>query len=276
MLSAALLAAAQAPALAQPDADAAPRGAAQPPPDARQGAARTAFIDLVTRTRASVVAVGTLQPLRAPHFEFRGTGFAVGDGLTIATNAHVVPSALDADRKESIGIAVPEPNGTARLRAARIWRIDHDTDLALLRIDEGRLPPLILGAAPDAALVQAGTPVALMGFPMGSVLGLFAAVHRGTVAAVTPLLLPPRQARQLDTFAVQRLRRGALRMYQLDAVAFPGNSGSPLFDADTGVVLGVVNQVLVRNAKEGVLPGPSGITYAIPALHLLEMMGEAR
>lgn len=240
-----------------------------------QSGAPAAFPDLVERLRPSIVAIGTLQPLRAPHFEFRGTGFAIGDGLTIATNAHVLPDALDAQQREAIGVAVPAADGTARLRPARVLRADRGTDLALLRIDGERLPALGT-AGPADPPARAGTGVALVGFPLGSALGLYAAVHRGTIAAITPLALPPRQARQLDPHAVQRLRAGPLLMYQLDAIALPGNSGSPLVDASSGAVLGVVNQALVRTAKEGVLSAPSGITYAVPVNYLLDLARDIR
>ena len=228
--------------------------------------------DVVAQVRPSIVAIGTLQPTRAPNFEFRGTGFVIADGLTIVTNAHVLPVALDQERREAIGIAVPMAESTA-LREARILRVDHDTDLALLRLEGARLPALALA---EEGMLREGTDVALLGFPLGTVLGLYAAVHRGTVAAITPLTIPTRRAQQLDPRALQRLRAGPLRLYQLDANAFPGNSGSPLFELRTGSVVGIINQVVVRNAKEGALPGPSGITYAVPVRHLHELMAAGR
>jgi serine protease Do len=53
-------------------------------------------------------------------------------------------------------------------------------------------------------------------------------------------------------------------IFQLDATAYPGNSGSPLYDGETGEVIGVINSVFVKGAKENALRDPSGITYAIP------------
>lgn len=240
--------------------------------DQGAGGSAKALPDMVAQVRPSIVAIGTLQPTRAPNFEFRGTGFVIGDGLTVVTNAHVVPVALDQERREAIGIAVPMGEVTA-LREARILRIDHDTDLALLRLEGSRLPALALA---EEGYLREGTDVALLGFPLGTVLGLYAAVHRGTVAAITPLTIPTRRAQQLDPRALQRLRAGPLRLYQLDANAFPGNSGSPLFELRSGSVVGIINQVVVRNAKEGVLPGPSGISYAVPVRHLHDLLASGR
>jgi S1-C subfamily serine protease len=60
-------------------------------------------------------------------------------------------------------------------------------------------------------------------------------------------------------------------IYQLDITAYPGNSGSPLYAADSGEVIGVLNKVFVKEAKETVLEKPSGISYAIPVKYLIEL-----
>ena len=53
-------------------------------------------------------------------------------------------------------------------------------------------------------------------------------------------------------------------VFQLDATAYPGNSGSLLYDPETGEVVGIINKLFVKESKEVVLEKPSGITYAIP------------
>lgn len=61
-------------------------------------------------------------------------------------------------------------------------------------------------------------------------------------------------------------------MFQLDAIAYPGSSGSPVYDPDSGKVIGIVNSALVKGTKEAALAHPSGITYAIPADKLRQLM----
>ncbi|MDD3381539.1 MAG: serine protease, partial [Rugosibacter sp.] len=56
------------------------------------------------------------------------------------------------------------------------------------------------------------------------------------------------------------------------ATAYPGNSGGPLFDPDTGEVIGILNMVFVKSTKESALEKPSGISYAIPARYLDELL----
>ena len=64
-------------------------------------------------------------------------------------------------------------------------------------------------------------------------------------------------------------------MFQLDATAYPGNSGSPLYNPDTGAVIGIVNKVFVQESKENVLQKPSGISYAIPIRYARALLAKA-
>jgi S1-C subfamily serine protease len=68
------------------------------------------------------------------------------------------------------------------------------------------------------------------------------------------------------------LQRTPFSIYQLDGTAYPGNSGSPLYDPDTGQVLAVINMVFVKGLKESAITAPSGITYAIPVRHVKELL----
>ena len=52
------------------------------------GASAGDVMGTIERVKGSIVAVGTYERMRSPPFQFRGTGFAVGDGTLIATNAH--------------------------------------------------------------------------------------------------------------------------------------------------------------------------------------------
>jgi len=61
-------------------------------------------------------------------------------------------------------------------------------------------------------------------------------------------------------------------VYQLDATAYPGNSGSAMYHASTGEVVGIINKVFVQESKEAVISKPSGITYAIPVKYLHQLL----
>lgn len=231
--------------------------------------------DVIARVKASVVAVGTVQKARSPRFLFLGTGFVVGDGTLVATNAHVIRRSLAAGADpEHLAVAIPggDPQ-TAQVRVVRRVVEDVDRDLALVRLPGPALPPLALR---DSDAVREGEQYLLTGFPIGSVLGLFAATHRAMIAAVTPIAIPPASSRQLDPALIQRLKQGAFPVFQLDATTYPGNSGSPLYDPNTGEVVAVMNMAFVKGSKESALTNPSGISYAIPSKFLQALIASAR
>lgn len=228
---------------------------------------------LVAATRASVLPVGTYNALDNPRFAFRGSGFVVGDGSRIVTNFHVLPEATGAApaAPATLAVLVARPGGGYDVRPARSVRVDREHDLALLQVDGPPLPALALA---DATLVREGTEVALMGFPVGGVFGYSPVTHRGIVSSVTAVALPALNARQLGDKLVSRLREGPFAVYQLDATAYPGNSGGPLLEAASGRVVGVVNMVFVKGTRESALTNPSGITYAIPVRFVRDLVEE--
>ena len=117
----------------------------------------------------------------------------------------------------------------------------------------------------------------MTGFPIGAALGPFAATHRGMIAAIAPIAIPQSRSADLDPKVIRRLTTGAFNIFQLDATAYPGNSGSPdLRPGHPATVLGIVNMVLVKGTKEAALSQPSGITYAVPSKYLVELLQKAR
>ena len=231
-------------------------------------------VDTIARVKRSVVAVGTFQRTRSPQFQFRGTGFAVGDGSTIVTNAHVLPESLNVEANESLAVLLPGASReTAQVREVRRRAVDPGSDLALLSLEGKPLPPLPLR---DSATVREGQEILMTGYPLGPVLGPFAATHHGMIAAVTPIAIPQGHASQLNPALVHRLSSGSFAVFQLDATAYPGNSGSPIYDPATGEVLGIVNMVFVKGTKEAAITQPSGIAYAVPASHLMALIKSAK
>ena len=231
--------------------------------------------DVIDQIRPSIVGVGTAYPPRQPNrkgdaVSYRGTGFVVGNGRQVITNAHVIPEKLDVDNKQSLAIFAGR-GATAKAYTARVVRTDIEHDLALLEIQGVTLPAMQLG---DSDSVREGQEIAFTGFPIGMVLGLFPVTHRGIVAAITPMARPVENARTLNSAQRKRLRN-LFDAFQLDATAYPGNSGSPVFEPGTGRVVGVINSVVVKESKESVLQKPSGISYAIPVSHVHSLMRQS-
>lgn len=228
---------------------------------------------LIERSKPSVVLVGTYSPTDSPRFGFHGTGFAVADGSIVVTNAHVLPPPDVTEAEKRISIQVRAHDGELSMRRARVAALDRPHDLAALRIEGDPLPPLRIA---EPGLAREGRAILFMGFPIGGALGFSTVSHRGIISAITPISLPAANARSLDSRALRQLRAGSFDILQLDATAYPGNSGGPVLDQETGEVVGIINMVLTKAGKESALSQPTGISYAIPAALIATLVESAR
>ena len=146
--------------------------------------------------------------------QFTGSGFLIGPGQVL-TNAHVV-----SDAKQIL----LRRNGSSRPYFARVEFIAHDSDLALLRVndagfDEG-VAPLVIGELPSLL-----TRVRTYGFPAG---GEKISRTEGVVSRV-----------QFVTYV--HSSADAHLAVQTDSAINPGNSGGPVMQ--DGAVVGVAFQV---------------------------------
>ena len=222
---------------------------------------------ILKKNKPAVVAIGTLHAIRQPPVELKGTGFVVADGRHIVTNSHVVPRRRDLNAKEEIVVLVGRGNRPDIRRATIIDR-DDVHDLALLKIEGTALPRMKLGTG---AMIEEGSYVGYTGFPIGAVLGMYPVTHRGIIAAVTPIIIPRRRAQYLDPGMILQPR---FDVYQLDATAYPGNSGSAVYDLREGRVQAVINSVKIKGSKEKALTSPTGITYAIPVVYVHKLLAK--
>ncbi|GAC1406888.1 MAG: hypothetical protein NVSMB6_03780 [Burkholderiaceae bacterium] len=225
------------------------------------------MVQTIVAVKPAVVAIATTQKLRSPATVFFGTGFAVGDGLTIVTNAHVVITNMDSEKNGALGVLVGAGQAS-EFRLARVAAMDREHDLAILKINGAPLPSLQLASTE----VVEGQLVAFTGFPLGMMLGYHHATHRAMVSAITPVLQPAISSKGLDAKTITQLQRSAYKIIQLDGTAYPGNSGSPVYEPTSGLVYGIVNMVYVKGLKESAISQPSGITYAIPSAYILDLL----
>ncbi|WP_114971790.1 S1 family peptidase [Rhodoferax ferrireducens] len=231
---------------------------------------RADIVSAIAKVKPSVVLVGTFKSTNSPRFSLRGTGFVVGDGNLVITNAHVLPQSAEEDVEAGLVIQIRDGQNEWQMRPATLLEGDKIHDLALLRFQGPAAPAVTVR---DSGAVQEGQAIAFMGFPIGGALGFSPVTHRGMVSSITPAALPTPSARQLNQQAIRSLRGdGRFDIFQLDGTAYPGNSGGPLFDPETGDVLGVINMVFIKGTRESALTNPSGITYAIPSAHILQLL----
>ena len=226
--------------------------------------------ELIVTAKPSVVAVGVYNATNSPRFGFRGTGFVVGKGDMVVTNAHVLPDPLPTREQGVLAIVTPKGGAGQQMRNATLLGMDRAHDLALLRIEGAALPALPL--ADGGTSPREGMSVAIIGYPIGGVLGFTPVTHRGIVSSITAIVLPAPNSQALNAQAIKQLRQGSFDIYQLDATAYPGNSGSPVLDVASGQVVAVINMVLVKGSKESALTHPSGISYAIPVRFVNDLL----
>jgi S1-C subfamily serine protease len=147
-----------------------------------------------------------------------GTAFAVRADATLLTARHLV---VDEERRPARRLAI-QFAGSTQVWPARLLAASADSDLAVVKVDQivGDVPTIqALNTRPDTLVV--GTPVALLGFPLGG-----QTVRPGRTPAL-PLLT----AAVITGSWPDRL--------QLQGYGATGASGSPVLDAN-GEVVGVV------------------------------------
>jgi serine protease Do len=168
-----------------------------------------------------------------------GSGFVVDAEGYILTNAHVVSGA----RRVQIVLPAGDADGTlatalagrATFIPARIIGLSTELDLALLKVDDMKLPALPLASYSE---LRQGETV----FAFGSPIGMRNSLTHGLVSAV---------ARQVDPDS-------PLIFIQTDAPINPGNSGGPLVNI-RGEVVGI-NTFIVSQSG-----GNEGLGFAIPS-----------
>jgi S1-C subfamily serine protease len=223
--------------------------------------------DTLEKIKPTIVGIGIHTPTGRPQNVIQGSGFVIGNGHYVVTNQHVLPKELDEEKLQVMAVFVGTGN-SAEVRLAKIIDVDEYHDLAILKISGQALPAIKLA---NDSYQREGSYVGFTGFPIGSILGLYPVTHRGIISAITPMIVPVEDARQITIKMLKRMRDPYL-VYQLDATAYPGNSGSAMYNIENGNVIGIINKVFVQESKEAVIEHPSGITYAIPVKYLRALL----
>jgi serine protease Do len=169
-----------------------------------------------------------------------GSGVIVDADGYIVTNAHVDEIAT------RIEVELPfDATGGSRGRSilrrrgrtvgAQVVAIDHETDIAVVKVEAAGLPTLAFG---DSDALRPGQLVLAFGSP----LGLESSVSMGVVSAVARQLTP----------------EDPMIYIQTDATINPGNSGGALVDTD-GRLVGVNTLIYSQSG------GSEGIGFAAPS-----------
>lgn len=229
-----------------------------------EGGAPFSFADLVERVAPSVVTVTVKEKAKTPqmtaddvpepfrqffrqfgmpkvvpqgHAEAMGSGFIIDKSGYIVTNNHVV--------EDGSKITIKFKDG--REYTAKLIGTDTATDIALLKIDAGKLLPAVEFA--DDRSIRVGDWVIAVGNPFG----LSNTVTAGIVSSMG-----------------RDVGNGPYTDYiQIDAPINRGNSGGPAFDIQ-GKVIGMNTMIYSPSG------GSVGIGFAIPASTIHDVVAQLK
>lgn len=177
-----------------------------------------------------------------------GSGFVIDEDGYLLTNQHVVRGAVE--------VVVADREG--RSWEAEIVGTDELTDIAVLRIPAGEVPPAELGTSSD---LMVGEPAIAVGSPYGYLLSNpEPTVTAGVISGVGRDIRPGRSGDALYA-----------DMIQTDASINPGNSGGPLVNV-LGQVVGVNSSIFSPSPESGSV----GLGFAIPIDRAVRLAREIR
>ena len=167
-----------------------------------------------------------------------GSGFVLSQDGYIATNYHVIESAVN---DASVTIQVSFANGDKY--DAKLVGGEKDNDVAVLKIEASGLTPVTLG---DSSKLVVGESVYAIGNPLGE---LTYSLTDGLVSALDRLITTGENG---DTTT--------LNVLQTNCAINPGNSGGPLFDS-YGNVIGITTAKYTQSSS-GVTA--EGLGFVLP------------
>ena len=177
---------------------------------------------------------------------FTGTAFAVrGEGLLV-TNRHVVAGEDGTRRLTDLAVKFAD---SPQVFKASVVKLAPDADLAVVKVENllGSVPT-IRGVNDKPGTVQAGDPVAMIGFPFGVELPM--GFEAGREVAKT-------------SFGAGTVSKVLPERLQIDGYSAQGASGSPIFNRD-GELVGVLY---------GGQQGTGGrVIYAVPSGYVTRLL----
>jgi serine protease Do len=156
---------------------------------------------------------------------------SLGSGVIVSKEGHIVTNNHVVNDTQEITVQLSD----GREARAKVVGNDAQIDLAVLKIDLARLPPLTLG---DSDKVRVGEVV----FAIGNPFGLEESVSQGIISA--------KDRRAMTDSSVE--------FFQTDTAINPGNSGGPLVNIK-GEVVGINSAIYSESG------GNQGVGFAIPS-----------
>jgi S1-C subfamily serine protease len=199
------------------------------------------MIDIIEKVGPSVVNVNTVRLVHDYYMNvvpLRG----MGSGIVIDSEGHIMTNNHIVEQAEDIEVTMFD----GRKFKGKLVGTDPTSDIAVVKVDEGNLPPARLG---DSNEIRVGETAIAIGNPFGFLLrgptvtvGVISALHR----------------------TIQAEKGVYENLIQTDAHINPGNSGGPLVNR-RGEVIGI---------NSANIPFAQGIGFSIPITLAGHIAGE--
>lgn len=171
-----------------------------------------------------VRAASRIRPALVVVWHQRGRRETFGSGFVISREGHILTSGHVVEGLDEVTVAY-QSGGFEQNVSAEVVFVDPDLDIGVVKVDDLPLDALALGRGEG---LLPGTRIAHYGFPFGR--------------SLDNLVIPSLKAGIISATRPWRLRRGGrrVRVIQLDTTSSKGESGSPVFIAKTGEIIGVL------------------------------------
>jgi S1-C subfamily serine protease len=192
----------------------------------------------------AVALVETEIPGQACALGCEGTGFSISAAGLIVTNRHVVEQGGTRANRIRVKFA---NSGAWHPAEFVVAAKDSGVDLALIRITGGGTYHAVAGVSAEGPDLDVGSAVLTIGFPLGTRLRM---ARAGEVEIAR------------TTVTTGSIGKTLPDVFQIDAVADHGSSGSPVFDRH-GHVVGVITSGIDDDSRK--------IVYVLPSSRIAEL-----
>lgn len=155
--------------------------------------------------------MGYVRVIQEDEEETSGSGFVITPDGKFITCYHVIENAASMDIRFDRDLSKWYP--------AEFLDGDREADIAILQIMADKLPYTLI--AEHKKETRLGENVGLLGYPLGESLGSRVTYTTGVISSI-------------------RDGKGGAAVFQIDANAYPGSSGGPLFSLTDGRVVGIL------------------------------------
>ncbi len=209
---------------------------------------------IIEKNRNAIVLIDLQKPAEGnqKQISVRGTGFIISSDGKFITCSHVYKQ-IPENELQYIGVSVPGKTDDKNLTyynryPIKLLKIDEENDFALMQIVSEKKGFGTIESIGDSEKIKEGDEIVYIGYPLATEMlnmgfGITMTTNKCMVSSI--------KRRMID---------GSMHFFLVDTHTNNGSSGSPVFSAETGKVIGIVSGKISSR-----IPAPNGQLLDIPA-----------